>query len=62
MSGYVKDMYHSTRWLLQWFLRNISKQVGKRKSGSAGGLARAKTLTPKQRQEIAKKAAIARWE
>ena len=23
-SGYVKDMYRLTRWLSQWFLRNIS--------------------------------------
>ncbi len=29
--------------------------------GRNGGLARAAKLTPKQRQEIARKAALARW-
>ena len=33
-----------------------------RKGGLKGGLARAKSLTPNQRREIAKKAAAARWE
>ena len=37
------------------------EQPGKRKSGIAGGKARAKALTPEQRSEIAKKAALARW-
>ena len=37
------------------------KQPGKRKGGVAGGRARAEALTPEQRQEIAKKAALARW-
>ena len=32
-----------------------------RKGGLKGGKARAKSLTKKQRQEIAKKAAAARW-
>ena len=32
-----------------------------RKGGLKGGLARAKSLTPNQRREIAKKAAAARW-
>ena len=33
-----------------------------RKAGKAGGPARAKSLTPEQRSEIAKRAAKARWE
>lgn len=33
-----------------------------RLGGKKGGLARAKKLTPEQRQEIARKAAQARWE
>ena len=37
------------------------KQPGKCKGGRAGGRARAKSLTPKQRRQIAKKAAAARW-
>lgn len=32
-----------------------------RKMGKKGGKARAKSLTPKQRSDIAKKAAAARW-
>jgi hypothetical protein len=32
-----------------------------RKGGLIGGKARAKSLSPKRRQEIAKKAAAARW-
>ena len=32
-----------------------------REGGTAGGAARAKQLTPKQRQDIAKKAVTARW-
>jgi hypothetical protein len=34
---------------------------GHRKSGRAGGRARAKALTPQKRREIATKAAAARW-
>ena len=34
---------------------------GKRRGGKKGGKARAKKLTPEQRQEIARKAAKARW-
>ncbi len=37
------------------------KQPSKRKGGIAGGHARAEALTPERRQEIAKKAAMARW-
>ena len=36
-------------------------QPAKRKSGKAGGKARAETLSGKDRTEIAKKAANARW-
>lgn len=32
-----------------------------RKGGRKGGIARAKTLTPERRREIARKAAAARW-
>ena len=35
---------------------------GRTRSGKAGGKARAKKLTAKERSEIAKKAAKARWE
>ena len=38
------------------------KAEGQRKGGLKGGPARAKALTPKQRQTIARKAAAARWE
>ena len=34
---------------------------GRTRSGRAGGRARAKSLTKKQRSEIAKKAAASRW-
>ena len=34
---------------------------GRRKSGKAGGKARARKLTSEERNEIAKKAAAARW-
>ncbi len=37
-------------------------KTGKTRSGVAGAAARAKSLTPKQRTEIAKKATSARWE
>lgn len=36
--------------------------TAKRKGASQGGKKRAKDLTPKQRQEIARKAARARWD
>lgn len=36
-------------------------QVNGRKGGAKGGKARASKLTPKQRSEIARKAAQARW-
>ena len=35
--------------------------VRARKAGAAGGPARARTLTPEQRSEIAREAASARW-
>ena len=34
---------------------------GRRKSGKAGGKARARALTSEERKEIARKAAAARW-
>ena len=34
---------------------------GRTRSGGAGAKARTKSLTPKKRREIAKKAAAARW-
>ena len=34
---------------------------GKRKGGKKGGKVRAKTLTPEQRSDIARAAALARW-
>ena len=37
------------------------KVEGQRKGGLKGGPARAKALTPDQRQKIARKAAAARW-
>ena len=37
------------------------KAEGQRKGGLKGGLARAKALSPSKRQEIARKAAAARW-
>lgn len=37
------------------------KQPAKRRSGEAGGKARAEKLTPEERSEIAKKAASGRW-
>ena len=37
------------------------KAEGQRKGGLKGGPARAKALSPSQRQEIARKAAAARW-
>ena len=37
------------------------KAEGQRRGGLMGGPARAKALTPKQRREIARKAAAARW-
>jgi hypothetical protein len=39
----------------------LSPKGGRVRSGHAGASARAKNLTPKQRSEIAKKAASARW-
>jgi hypothetical protein len=38
-----------------------AKAKSGRKGGLKGGASRAKTLTPKQRSQIAKKAAAARW-
>jgi len=38
-----------------------NRKSGRVKSGMAGAKARAKNLTPKQRSEIAQKAAAARW-
>ena len=35
---------------------------GRKKSGKAGGKARAEKLTPEERQRIARKAAEARWQ
>lgn len=37
------------------------KQPAKRKSGLAGAKARAESMTAEQRQEVARKAATARW-
>lgn len=37
-------------------------KTGKTRSGLAGAAARAKSLSPEARKEIAKKAATARWE
>ena len=37
------------------------KAISGRKGGIKGGASRATALTPKQRSEIAKKAAAARW-
>ena len=39
-----------------------NKADGQRKGGLKGGPARAKALSPSQRQAIARKAATARWE
>lgn len=38
------------------------KPSGRRKSGKSGAAARAEKLTPEKRQEIARKAARARWD
>ena len=40
----------------------ISRTPGRKRSGKAGGKARARILTAKTRRQIAKKAAKARWE
>lgn len=40
----------------------LSKPSGRVKSGKAGAAARAKSLTAKERSEIASKAAHTRWE
>ncbi len=40
----------------------LKPKSGRTKSGKAGSLARAKSLTAEERSEIAKKAARARWE
>jgi uncharacterized protein YjbJ (UPF0337 family) len=40
---------------------SVGKAPGRKASGKAGAAARAKTLTPEKRKEIAKKAAKARW-
>jgi hypothetical protein len=37
------------------------KKSGRTRSGTAGGNARAKNLTPARKREIAKKASAARW-
>lgn len=37
------------------------KQPARRRAGKSGGKARASTLTPERRSEIARKAAQARW-
>lgn len=37
------------------------KAISGRRGGKIGGLARANALTPEQRSEIAKKAALSRW-
>lgn len=42
------------------FLRKIGKRGGKA-GGPKGGKARAESLTPERRKEIARKAAQARW-
>ena len=39
-----------------------NRQPGRTKSGKAGGKARAASLTPERRSEIAMRAAAARWE
>ena len=39
----------------------LGKVPGRRKSGKAGGKARAESLTKEERRAIAKKAAAARW-
>ena len=36
-------------------------RMGDKKGGKKGGKARASSLTPERRKEIAKKAALARW-
>ncbi len=40
--------------------KQLMREMGRR-GGQKGGKARAKNLTAKQRSEIAKKAALARW-
>ena len=42
-------------------LRRFFQTIGKR-GGKAGGPAAAKALTPEQRKERARKAALARWD
>jgi hypothetical protein len=37
------------------------RQVASRKGGLAGGRARAKSVSPERRKEIAKAASLARW-
>jgi hypothetical protein len=37
------------------------RQVASRKGGLAGGRARAKSISPERRKEIAKAASLARW-
>lgn len=39
----------------------LAKHAASSKGGKAGGVARAKSLTPKKRKAIAKKAAASRW-
>ena len=41
--------------------KNPAKVVAGRKGGLKGGKARAATLAPRKRKQIAKKAALARW-
>jgi hypothetical protein len=43
-------------------LRALGAYIGSGTPGRAGAEARAKTLTPSQRSEIARKAAAARWD
>lgn len=41
--------------------KSDERPSGRRRSGMAGAKARAKSLTEKERRDIAKKAALARW-
>jgi hypothetical protein len=58
--GIVQQATQSKTPSSKTLISQIMTEMG-RKGGLKGGKARAKSLTPEQRQEIAKKAAETRW-
>jgi hypothetical protein len=58
--SYTTDMPITGKVRLREIISEHMRRLG-RKGGSKGGKARAAKLTPEQRRESARKAALARW-